>query len=98
LSYEIGAFIAGIVVATNPIAQFIAISLKPLRDFYLVLFFFALGASLDLDVVSTVLLPAFALGLAMLVLKPIAFRYTLSGLIDTKPLAWETRLPAGPVE
>jgi Kef-type K+ transport system membrane component KefB len=95
LSYEIGAFIAGIVVATNPIAQFIAISLKPLRDFFLVLFFFALGASLDLDVVSTVLLPAFALGLAMLVLKPIAFRFTLGGLIDTKPLAWETGFRLG---
>jgi Kef-type K+ transport system membrane component KefB len=95
LSYEIGAFIGGIIVATNPIAQFIAISLKPLRDFFLVLFFFALGASLDLDVVSTVLLPACALGLTMLVIKPLAFRYTLSGLIDTKPLAWETGFRLG---
>ncbi len=95
LSYEIGAFIAGIVVATNPIAQFIAISLKPIRDFFLVLFFFALGASLDLDVVSTVLLPAFSLGLCMLLLKPVTFRYTLRGLIDTKKLAWETGFRLG---
>lgn len=95
LSYEIGAFIGGITVATNPIAQFIAISLKPLRDFFLVLFFFALGASLDLDLVSTVLLPAFALGLTMLVIKPLAFRYTLGGLIKTKPLAWETGFRLG---
>jgi Kef-type K+ transport system membrane component KefB len=95
LSYEIGAFIGGIIVATNPIAQFIAISLKPLRDFFLVLFFFALGASLDLDLVPTVLLPAFVLGMTMLVIKPLAFRFTLGGLINTKPLAWETGFRLG---
>lgn len=95
LSYEIGAFIGGIIIASNPIAQFIAISLKPLRDFFLVLFFFALGASLDLDVVATVWIPAFVLGLAMLLLKPVAFRYTLGGLIDTKKLAWETGFRLG---
>ena len=33
LSAEIGAFIAGISIASSPIAQYIAISLKPLRDF-----------------------------------------------------------------
>lgn len=34
LSHEIGAFIAGISLATSPIAIFIAESLKPLRDFF----------------------------------------------------------------
>jgi predicted Kef-type K+ transport protein len=34
LSAEIGAFIAGISIASSPIAQYIAISLKPLRDFF----------------------------------------------------------------
>ena len=40
LSAEIGAFIAGISIASSPIAQYIAISLKPLRDFFLVVFSF----------------------------------------------------------
>ena len=40
LSAEIGAFVAGIAVAVSPIALFIAERLKPLRDFFLVLFFF----------------------------------------------------------
>lgn len=39
LSVEIGAFIAGVTLASSPIALFIADSLKPLRDFFLVLFF-----------------------------------------------------------
>ncbi|MBT5388170.1 MAG: cation:proton antiporter, partial [Porticoccaceae bacterium] len=43
LSREIGAFVAGIALATSPIAQYIAINLKPLRDFFLILFFFSLG-------------------------------------------------------
>jgi len=44
LSYEIGAFIAGVSIARSPIALFIAESLKPLRDFFLIIFFVALGA------------------------------------------------------
>ena len=49
LSREMGAFIAGVALATSPIANFIADSLKPLRDFFLVMFFFALGAAFDLQ-------------------------------------------------
>lgn len=90
LSYEIGAFVGGIVVATSPIALFIAESLKPLRDFFLVMFFFALGASLDLDVAARVLLPATVLGVAMLLVKPAVFRYALGGLSGSPQRAWET--------
>ncbi|MGB1192735.1 MAG: cation:proton antiporter, partial [Pseudomonadales bacterium] len=52
LSAEIGAFIAGITLATSPISQYIAINLKPLRDFFLILFFFALGARFDLTLLA----------------------------------------------
>jgi len=90
LSYEIGAFIAGIIVATSPIALFIAESLKPLRDFFLVLFFFALGASLDLDIAARVILPALALGVAMLALKPLVYRFALGSVAENPKLAWET--------
>ena len=90
LSYEIGAFVGGIVVATSPIALFIAESLRPLRDFFLVMFFFALGASLDLDLAGSVLLPAVALAAVMLLLKPVVFRFALGGLASTTARAWET--------
>jgi len=90
LSLEIGAFIAGIVVASSPIALYIAESLKPLRDFFLVLFFFALGASLNLDIAPSVLVPAMAVGLAMLALKPAVFRFALGRVAESPKLAWET--------
>ncbi len=90
LSYQIGAFIAGIIVATNPIALFIAESLKTLRDFFLVLFFFALGASLNLEIVTEVALPALILGIAMLALKPPIYRFAIGRVAETPKLAWET--------
>ncbi|MDZ7788168.1 MAG: cation:proton antiporter [Halofilum sp. (in: g-proteobacteria)] len=73
LSYEIGAFIAGVSLATNPVARFIAESLKPLRDFFLIMFFFALGASFDLEVLPDVFWPALTLAVAALVIKPWVF-------------------------
>jgi Kef-type K+ transport system membrane component KefB len=78
LSHEIGAFIAGVTLASSPIALYIAESLKPLRDFFLVLFFFSLGAGFDLDVIPQVALPALLLAGAMLLLKPPVFRLLLA--------------------
>ncbi len=74
LSPEIGAFIAGVAVATEPISRFIADSLRPLRDFFLVVFFFSLGASIDLGSVQQVLLPAAILAAMSLLLKPWVFK------------------------
>ena len=77
LSHEIGAFIAGVALARSPIATFIAESLKPLRDFFLVMFFFALGAGFPLPVLADVALPAACIGGLMLVLKPMVFQWLL---------------------
>lgn len=73
LSAEIGAFIAGVMLAANPIALFIAESLKPLRDFFLVIFFFSLGASFDLTIVNEVLLPSLVFAALFLMVKPYTF-------------------------
>ncbi len=72
-SQEIGAFIAGITLAASPVSMYIAESLKPLRDFFLVLFFFALGAGLDVSLLNNALLPALTLALVLLLLKPMMF-------------------------
>lgn len=95
LSHEIGAFIAGVSLASSPIAQYIADQLKPLRDFFLILFFFSLGAGFDLGMLSEVALPAIVLGALMLLLKPLVFRGLLGGLSESKPLAWDVGLRLG---
>ena len=94
LSYEIGAFIAGVSLATNPIARFIAESFKPLRDFFLIMFFFSLGASFDLTMLPDIALPAVILATVMLIMKPLVFSklLKLSGETGTMPLEVGVRL------
>ncbi len=77
LSHEIGAFIAGISLASNPISMYITDTLKPLRDFFLVLFFFSLGAGFDLSMLNQVLWPALLLGVSMLLIKGPVFHFLL---------------------
>ena len=95
LSSEIGAFIAGIALATSPISQFIAISLKPLRDFFLILFFFALGARFDLSLLQSIIIPASILALALLVLKPVVFHFMMSAVKEEDTLSWDVGFRLG---
>jgi Kef-type K+ transport system membrane component KefB len=89
LSAEIGAFIAGITIATSPISQYIAVNLKPLRDFFLILFFFSVGARFDLALLHQVLAPALLLSVLILSLKPVAYRYLLKGVSEKRTLGWD---------
>ena len=77
LSGEIGAFIAGVALASSPIAIYIAESLRPLRDFFLVLFFFTLGARFNLGMLGAVLIPAALSAGVAVALKPWVFRQLL---------------------
>ncbi len=77
LSYEIGAFIAGVTIARNPIALFIVENLKPLRDFFLIIFFVALGANFNLGILGDIWLVAVGLSLIAIVIKPILYRFLL---------------------
>lgn len=94
LSGEIGAFIAGVALATNPISFYIAQSLKPLRDFFLIIFFFAVGAGFNFDYLPQVLFPATLLATFMLLVKPYVFSRLLNKAGETKDTGWEigTRL------
>lgn len=74
LSAEIGAFIAGVALATSPISTFIAESLKPLRDFFLILFFFSLGAQFDPSMVQELIVPSLVLAIVLVLIKPPVFR------------------------
>ena len=89
LSAEIGAFLAGISIATSPISQYIAVNLKPLRDFFLILFFFSVGARFDLALLNQVLFPALLLSALVLGLKPVVYRFLLKGVSEKRSLAWD---------
>ena len=97
LSMEAGAFIAGVSMATSPIALYIADNLKPLRDFFLVLFFFSLGASFHLELLAEVILPALLLAAVILLAKPVVFRYLLHGVSESVPMGWEIGFRLGQI-
>ena len=75
LSFEMGAFIAGVSLATVPIALVIAEELKPLRDFFLILFFFSIGAKFDLVVSQQLIVPGLIITALLMVAKPVIFNW-----------------------
>ena len=95
LSYEVGAFIAGIALARSPLSLFLSEGLKPFRDFFLVLFFFVLGAKLDLIMVPKLLVPAVLLGVLVLVLKPAMFYVLFRWTGEPKKFCREASLRLG---
>ena len=97
LSYEIGAFIAGVSLAASPIALFIAESFKPLRDFFLIMFFFSLGASFNFTILPEIIIPAATIALLMLVAKPWIFSILLSKSGERRDLSRELGLRLGQV-
>lgn len=77
LSYEIGAFIAGVALANHPVSIFLADRLRPLRDFFLIMFFFTIGAGFTLANIGPVIAPALILAAIALCLKPWIFTQLL---------------------
>ncbi len=95
LSLEIGAFIAGVSMATSPIAQYIAENLRPLRDFFLVMFFFSVGAAIHFDLMLQVALPTLVLAVLLIGLKPLVFRWLITWQGDSTKVAWEAGVRLG---
>ena len=95
LSWEIGAFVAGISLANSPIAQYITENLRPLRDFFLVLFFFSVGAAIDPLVILHVWLPTLLLALALVAVKPPVFRALLRWQKESSGVATEVAYRLG---
>ncbi|MBU1862939.1 MAG: cation:proton antiporter [Candidatus Omnitrophica bacterium] len=95
LFYETGAFFAGVVLARHPVSLFISERLKPLRDFFLVLFFFTLGAKLNFLVMKDILLPAIVFAALFVVLKPLLFWKMFEAAGEKTPFAQETGLRLG---
>ncbi len=70
-SKEIGAFVAGVSLASSPFREAIASRLVALRDFLLLFFFLSLGAQQDLRYLGSQLGPATALSLFVLIGNPL---------------------------
>jgi Kef-type K+ transport system membrane component KefB len=89
-SIEIGALFAGVSLASLPYASEIESRLKPLRDFFIVLFFIVLGNDLTVSSLSSVIVPALVLSAVVLLLKPLSIIATLGGMGYTKRVSFLT--------
>ncbi|RJQ28837.1 sodium:proton exchanger [Candidatus Parcubacteria bacterium] len=70
-SVEIAGFLAGIALANSSEHHEIAARVKPLRDFFLILFFVVLGASISFTNFISVIVPVLILSLFVLIGNPL---------------------------
>ena len=91
-SLEVGALFAGVTLASLPYAQEISTRLKPLRDFFLVLFFISLGEQLDVRNITSALIPALVFSALALILKPLASMVSMGLLGYTKQTGFKAAI------
>ncbi len=70
-SKEVGAFLAGVSLASTPYRETIGARLVSLRDFLLLFFFIDLGAGLELATLGAQIVPALLLSLFVLIGNPL---------------------------
>ncbi len=91
LSLEIGALLAGITLSLSPYNNEVSSKMKPLRDFFIVLFFIVLGSQLIFDNFSKFLIPTIIFSLFILIGNPLIVIVLMGMLGYTK----KTGLQAG---
>lgn len=89
-SIEVGALFAGVSLASLPYAQEVAARLKPLRDFFVVVFFIALGEGLQLNNLGNAFWPALIFSAVVIFLKPLIIIMAMGLLGYTKRTSFKT--------
>jgi Kef-type K+ transport system membrane component KefB/voltage-gated potassium channel Kch len=77
-SIAVGAFVAGVAIGNLPYNHEIANKIKPLRDFFAVLFFTSLGLELVLSGIGKIIWPIIILAGIVIIIKPIVTILTIS--------------------
>jgi len=80
LSMEIGAFVAGVALASTPYRESLSARMVSLRDIMILFFFIELGTSLSFEDAGSQILLAAILSLFVLVLKPLIVMVIMGAL------------------
>ncbi len=83
-SIEIGALLAGVTLAISPYRFEISSKMKPLRDFFLVLFFIVLGSQIALENISQFMVPIIIFSIFILIGNPLIVMIIMGLLGYTK--------------
>ncbi len=89
-SLEMGALLSGVALATLPYTQEVSARLRPLRDFFIIVFFITLGTQLNLHNLSNIL-PAVIVGsFVVIVIKPLLVLGIMGFMGYTKRTSFKT--------
>lgn len=91
-SIEIGALIAGITLSMTPYHHEISSKVKPLRDFFLVIFFITLGTQMEFSTLKAYTIPIIVISLFVLLIKPLIVTALIGILGYTKRNSFMTGL------
>ncbi|MDD2680955.1 MAG: cation:proton antiporter [Patescibacteria group bacterium] len=94
-SLELGAVIAGLSLGASRFQAEIASRIKPLRDFFIVIFFLLLGSGADFSHLDQVLIPALLLSAFILIVKPIILYVLFRARRFTRRNSFLSALTAG---
>lgn len=91
-SLEVGALFAGVALSNMSYAHEISARLKPLRDFFIIVFFIALGAKLELGSIGPVLWQSLGLSAFVLIGNPLIVMAIMGVLGFTKKTGFKAGL------
>jgi Kef-type K+ transport system membrane component KefB len=96
-SLEIGAIAAGISLSASPYQPEIGSRMRPLRDFFLILFFIVLGSQMQIGSLEQVLIPGIVLSLFILIGNPLILYILFRSLKFTRRNSFLSGLTAAQV-
>ncbi len=96
-SIEIGAIIAGISLGASVYQPEISSRIRPLRDFFIVLFFVVLGSELQLGDVQSALKPGLILAAFVLIIDPVVLYWVMRRMKYTRRSAFLAGITAAQV-
>lgn len=80
----IGGFVAGLALANSGVQHQMSSRIKPIRDFFLIIFFIVLGAGLVIPNIGAIIVPALVISAFVLLGKPLIVMFIL-GFMGYKP-------------
>jgi len=95
IPHEVGAFVAGVTIARGKIALILSEQLKPLRDFFLMFFFFVLGAGLEFAGLANVWAPALLIAALIVGTRPWLLAFLFRRLGEEPGFSRETGIRLG---
>lgn len=83
-SFEIGALVAGVILSVSPYSTEISSKIRPLRDFFLIIFFIILGFNIDVLNIGSIIVNALIFSSIALLIKPLIIMFFMKAFGYTK--------------